>query len=89
MTRSWSRVTTEYLLKPRSNHSKTQTSARIIFSSRYLNPLSQALSTKNTFKHVIENNVKYVILVARRLGAKVFLIWEQIRDVFLYHKSLG
>ncbi|CAD8150458.1 unnamed protein product [Paramecium pentaurelia] len=28
----------------------------------------------------IESNAKYVISVARRLGATVFLIWEQIRD---------
>lgn len=28
----------------------------------------------------VENNAKYVISVARRLGATVFLIWEQIRD---------
>lgn len=29
----------------------------------------------------IENNAKYVISVARRLGSTVFIIWEQIRDL--------
>jgi hypothetical protein len=28
-----------------------------------------------------ENNAKYIVSVARRLGATVFLIWEQIKDV--------
>jgi plastin-1 len=37
----------------------------------------------------MENNAKYVISVARRLGATVFLIWEQIRDVFHHPYSLG
>ena len=29
----------------------------------------------------IENNAKYVISIARRIGATVFLVWEQLRDV--------
>lgn len=29
----------------------------------------------------IENNCKYVISVARKLGALVFCVWDQIRDV--------
>jgi plastin-1 len=35
----------------------------------------------------IDNNAKYVISVARRLGCTVFLIWEQIRDVFIHSYS--
>jgi len=35
----------------------------------------------------IENNAKYIISVARRLGVTVFLIWEQIRDVLLKNKQ--
>lgn len=33
----------------------------------------------------VENNAKYVLSVARRLGATVFLTWEQIRDVYHIH----
>ncbi len=29
----------------------------------------------------IENNAKYAISIARKLGATVFLIWEDIKDV--------
>jgi hypothetical protein len=29
----------------------------------------------------IENNAKYAISIARKLGATIFLVWEDIRDV--------
>ena len=29
----------------------------------------------------IENNCKYVISAARKLGATIFLVWEDIKDV--------
>jgi len=29
----------------------------------------------------VQNNAKYVISIARKLGAPVFLVWEHIRDV--------
>jgi len=31
----------------------------------------------------IENNCKYVISAARKLGATIFLVWEDIKDVII------
>lgn len=43
------------------------------------------LKNKNKLKgsnpEEIENNCKYVLSVARKLGATIFLIWEDIKDV--------
>jgi len=30
---------------------------------------------------VLENNAKYAISIARKLGASIFLVWEDIKDV--------
>ena len=29
----------------------------------------------------VENNSKYVLSIARQLGAVIFLVWEDIRDI--------
>ena len=31
----------------------------------------------------LENNAKYAISIARKLGASIFIVWEDIKDVFL------
>jgi hypothetical protein len=32
-----------------------------------------------------ENNAKYVLSVARKLGAQIFLVWEDIREVYFFY----
>jgi plastin-1 len=39
------------------------------------------LVTQGTSPEEIENNCKYVISAARKLGATIFLVWEDIKDV--------
>ena len=31
----------------------------------------------------LENNAKYALSIARKIGASIFLVWEDIKDVFL------
>jgi plastin-1 len=36
---------------------------------------------KGDSDEVLENNAKYAISIARKLGASIFLVWEDIKDV--------
>lgn len=39
------------------------------------------LVTEGSTPEEIENNSKYILSIARKLGATIFLVWEDIRDV--------
>ena len=36
-----------------------------------------------------ENNAKYVLSVARKLGAQIFMVWEDIKEVILSNTRLN
>lgn len=42
---------------------------------------SNYFSLECTTDEQIENNAKYAISIARKLGATVFLVWEDIKDL--------